>query len=89
MISNVLGSTEMRIDVGSPIDLAPRDTLVLASDGLSDNLLLSEIVELVRAGPLPDAARDLATSATHRMEEPREGKPSKPDDLTFLVFRLE
>ena len=34
MISNVIGSPEMRIEIGPAIQMAARDTLVLASDGL-------------------------------------------------------
>ena len=88
LVSNMLGSPEMRIDVGAPFKMRPRDTLVLASDGVSDNLLASEIVELVRKGPLERAAKGLATKARQRMIDPAPGKPSKPDDLTFLIFRL-
>ena len=88
VISNVIGSAEMRIDVGSPIELAPNDTLVLASDGLSDNLLTPEIVELVRKGPLEKASRAMARRAEKRMELADGNAPSKPDDLTFLIFRL-
>jgi serine/threonine protein phosphatase PrpC len=89
VISNVIGSSDMRIDVGTPQSLARRDTLVLASDGLSDNLHTGEIVERVRRGPLAKVARSLAEVAWSRMESGGEdGTPSKPDDLTFLVFRL-
>lgn len=88
VISNVLGSAEMRIDVGSPVELAPNDTLVLASDGLSDNLLTPEIVELVRKGPLEKAAMSMSQLAQQRMESTDGDTPSKPDDLTFLIFRL-
>jgi serine/threonine protein phosphatase PrpC len=88
VISNVIGSTDMRIEVGSAIKIAQRDTLVLASDGLSDNLHLYEIVECVRKGPLASVARELAIQVRERMESKREGKPSKPDDLTFVIFRL-
>ena len=78
----------MRIDVGSPYDLAPNDTLVLSTDGLSDNLHMAEIVECVRKEPLRKVARKLAGMATVRMDEKRPDVPSKPDDLTFLIFRL-
>ena len=77
----------MRIEVGSALKIAPRDTLVLASDGLSDNLHLPEIVECVRKGPLASVARALASQARKRMENAGEGEPSKPDDLTFVIFR--
>lgn len=88
VISNVIGSADMRIEVGSAIKIAPRDTLLLASDGLSDNLHIPEIVECVRKGPLAKAAGGLARQARERMEWEGEGEPSKPDDLTFAIFRL-
>jgi serine/threonine protein phosphatase PrpC len=74
--------------VGSAIALAPRDTLLLASDGLSDNLHMPEIVECVRKGPLVEVTRELARNARERMESGESGNPSKPDDLTFAIFRL-
>ncbi len=88
VISNVIGSADMRIEVGSAIKIAPRDTLVLASDGVSDNLHLPEIVECVRKGLLAAVARALASRVRKRMESKSEGEPSKPDDLTFVIFRL-
>jgi serine/threonine protein phosphatase PrpC len=87
VISNTVGSADLRIDVGLPVELARRDTLVLASDGLSDNLHTDEIVATVRKGPLRQAARRLAERALERMEGGQEGEPSKPDDLTFVIFR--
>ncbi len=88
VISNVIGSADMRIEVGSAVELAPRDTLILASDGLSDNLHMPEIVECVRKGPLDEISRNLAKHAQERMGEEGSGEPSKPDDLTFAIFRF-
>lgn len=88
MISNVIGSADMRIEVGSAVELAPRDTLLIASDGLSDNLHMQEIVECIRKGPLDKIAEDLASRALARMEGKVDGEPSKPDDMTFSLFRL-
>jgi serine/threonine protein phosphatase PrpC len=87
IVSNVVGAEDMRIEVGAPFEMSPRDTLVIASDGLSDNLHVEEIVELVRKGPLKRAVRDLASVARGRMTIPRAQSPSKPDDLTILAFR--
>jgi len=87
VVSNAIGSGELRIDVGLPLDLAARDTLLVASDGLSDNLHMAEIVATVRKGPLVSAARRLAEQALHRMRGAEQGGPSKPDDLTFVIFR--
>ena len=90
VVSNVIGTPDMRIEIGSAIRLAPRDTVLLASDGLMDNLHIEEIVELVRKGPIDELARGLADLARQRMVGPQEGtRPSKPDDLTFVAFRLQ
>lgn len=88
VISNVIGSTDMRIDVGSAFDLSPRDTLLVASDGLSDNLHTLEIVERIRKGPLKRVTEAIAAEARERMNRESTDAPSKPDDLTFLIFRL-
>jgi serine/threonine protein phosphatase PrpC len=89
LVSNMIGATDMRIEVGSPLQLARRDSLLLATDGLLDNLSSQEITELVRRGPLGDVSRRLVEAAGRRMKGPNGGHPSKPDDLTFIVFRLD
>jgi serine/threonine protein phosphatase PrpC len=88
MISNVIGTNNMRIEIGSPIRMAPRDRLVLASDGLLDNLFPHEIVEMVRIGPVSRAVVRLAGEALSRMVTESANVPSKPDDLTIIGFGL-
>ncbi len=88
LVSNLLGRSDMRIEIGSTLKLAPRDTVVLASDGLSDNLRLEEIIERVRKGSLKKAADRLASLGKSRMENADNGTPSKPDDMTFIAFRI-
>ena len=51
------------------------------------DVLHEKIVEYLRKGPLPDAARSLAEASHRRMNVEEEGQPSKPDDLTFVAFR--
>ncbi len=87
LVSNLLGGQDMRIELGATVSLSPRDTIVIASDGLSDNLHLDEIVELVRKGPLDRAVGKLGALGRSRMETPDEGAPSKPDDLTLIAVR--
>ena len=87
LVSNVIGSDQMRIEIGPTVKLALHDTVLLASDGLFDNLHVEEVVERIRKGPLAEAARRLAADASQRMRAAEPGQPSKPDDLTFLAFR--
>ena len=88
VVSNVVGSPQMHVEIGFPRPLARRDTVLVASDGIFDNFLPDEIVELIRKGPLLDAAAALDAEVSRRMACGREGQPSKPDDATFLLFRL-
>ena len=50
-------------------------------------LSLQDIRDGVRTRPLAVVARELAARSLERMQTPREGEPSKPDDLTFVLFR--
>jgi PPM family protein phosphatase len=87
LVSNVVGSDSMRIEIGARLKLAPRDTLILASDGLSDNLHTGEIVQRIRKGPLEASIIGLIDDVNERMRQPADGIPHKPDDLTMIAFR--
>ena len=87
LVSNFLGTNDMRIDVGATVKLNPRDTIIVASDGLMDNVHVEEIVECIRKGPLTDAVAGAVDLAGQRMHTVRDGQPSKPDDLSLILFR--
>ncbi len=87
LVSNVIGGASMRIEIGPVIPLRARDSLLLASDGLADNLQIGEIVERIRKGPMLPAARKMVADARQRMLGEKSGQPSKPDDLSFVLFR--
>lgn len=87
LVSNIIGTPEMRIEIGSMQKLAFRDTVLLGSDGLFDNLHLPEIIEHIRKGPIKAGVQRLVEESHQRMKAPREGYPSKPDDLTIVAFR--
>ena len=89
LVSNVIGIPEMRIEMGGSIELSPKDTVLLATDGLFDNLRTAEIVELLRKGPLEQALADLTAAAAKRMQSKEATRPGKPDDLTVVAFRLD
>jgi serine/threonine protein phosphatase PrpC len=87
VVSNVIGMPGMRIDIGPAIELAPKDTLVLASDGLPDNLYMDEIILRVKAGPLRRAGNILVQDCWERMQKSMQGQPSHPDDLSVILYR--
>jgi PPM family protein phosphatase len=88
VLFNVIGSSDMRVEVGPALQLAVRDTVLLASDGLFDNLYSDEIVDAIRTGPLIAAADRLVERVQARMKGSDESdKPCKPDDLTVVLYR--
>jgi len=87
LVSNFIGTADMRIDMGAGIRLNPRDTVLLASDGLTDNVHVHEITELVRKGPMTDAVNTMIALARRRMTVETIHQPSKPDDLSVILFR--
>ena len=87
VVSNVIGMPGMRIDIGPAIELASRDTLLLASDGLPDNLYVDEIVARVKAGPLKGVGDALVHDCRQRMQGSLQGRPSHPDDLSVILYR--
>lgn len=87
LVSNVIGTDGSHIDMGLPKKLDKQDTLIVGSDGLFDNLRQDEIVQLIRKGPLTKAATTLASLVAQRMATETASRPSKPDDLTFVIYR--
>ncbi len=87
LVSNFIGTTDMHIDMGIEVKLKPRDTVLLASDGLTDNVHVHEITEIIRKGSLSGAIESLSQLARRRMSVESRHQPSKPDDLSVILFR--
>lgn len=87
LISNFVGAPAMHIEVGPPVKLARRDTVLIASDGLTDNLHNDEIIDAIRRGSLHQVMERVIAAVRQRMVSPGDDQPSKPDDLTFMIFR--
>ena len=88
LVTNILGTANMRIEIGSMIRLSKFDTVLLATDGIFDNLSTQEVASYIRKGPLLAGVRELTTAARSRMANcsTRE-TPSKPDDATVIAYR--
>ncbi len=86
VVSNLVGTDSMHIEVGPTRQLAPRDTIIVGSDGLYDNLHLDEVIQHGRSGKLRRRIDAMAELATKRMIQDVDGQPGKPDDLSVLIF---
>lgn len=87
LVSNVIGTEGMHVSISSPVRLGRQDTVVLASDGLFDNLYTAEIVAGLRRGRLARSVDEVVALCQRRMAAPLPGEPSKSDDLTILAWR--
>lgn len=87
LISNIVGSAEMHIDIGPVQKISPRDRIIVASDGLWDNMYLDEINSTVRIVPLYRAAGVMYKTCRTRMSREGGRLPGHPDDLSFVVIR--
>lgn len=87
LVSNFLGTNDMRIDMGATTAMQSRDTVMVASDGLMDNVHVHEVVDIIRKGPLEKAIDTLVQLAMQRMNGNSASQPSKPDDLSVILFR--
>jgi len=86
-INNIIGMPNMWIEIGRPIQLADLDTVILASDGLWDNLYRDEVAGLAGHRSLMTAANGILRRATDRMKRESGSEFGKPDDLSFILYR--
>lgn len=87
LISNCVGSIEMHLDVGAPVPMAMRDTLLVASDGVVDNVHRSDLVDLIRVGPIGAAAEGVDGRVQRTMIEGDGDLEGHCDDATFVLYR--
>lgn len=92
LVGSGIGVDGMTMRVGPRLHLAAGHTVLLASDGLTDNLFEDELRELATRAPLTDAVAALADLARQRMAQPMDGPGGypigKPDDLAILALRI-
>ena len=86
LVSNVVGDARMRIEIGPALVLSQRDTVIIASDGLFDNLSIDEVVGGLRKGKLAQALTSVTDLAYQRMLGIKD-QPCKPDDLSVVAVR--
>ena len=82
LVSNYLGSKELRVEVSIELERKPRDRVLLMSDGISDNF------NLEKEFPLSDpqvTCSHLCQSATDFSLQDENGKP---DDMALIVLGL-
>ncbi|MCC7405115.1 MAG: protein phosphatase 2C domain-containing protein [Bdellovibrionales bacterium] len=85
IVLSALGIDPVRIEMSSQIPLGRRDQILLASDGLSDNVRPSEICGLLRTGSPSEKLAGLVKAARLQMGLEK----GKPDDLTLVLLVLD
>jgi serine/threonine protein phosphatase PrpC len=84
VVLNALGIEPFHVEISQELELKPEDMVLLASDGLTDNVLAGQISDDLRRGDLGEKVSRLSHAAHSQMSQ----KKGKPDDLTIVLFRL-
>lgn len=93
LVSNGLGVEGMSVHVSPRIPFANGDTLLVATDGVTDNARESEIATTLRSGSLAVSTEQLVRLCRDRMNRSLLVPPStrdaigKPDDLSLVTVR--
>lgn len=87
LVSNVMGEPDMHIQIGPAIELANFDTVLLASDGLFDNYLVEQMIEVIRKESLQEVMQQLVALCTPMLDPEGRKKLNKTDDVSFIVLR--
>lgn len=92
LVSNGVGVDGMQVQIGPRLVLGRRDTILLCTDGLTDNAFENEIVGTLRAGQLLGSATKLFDLCHDRIVAASRGEyeddqPGKSDDLTLMAIR--
>ena len=83
-ISNLVGESEMKIEIGPEVELNPNDSIFLSSDGIFDNFPPDEVIELVRKGGIAEISDTLMNLVNKKIYDKDE---SKKDDISFILFK--
>ena len=77
-----LGDEVLQISVTGPVEISPRDIVLLCSDGLTANLSFERISQIITNGPITDRVKMLKDLATKKMET----ELGHPDDISIFLF---
>ncbi len=88
-IYNNLGDSEPLGPEMSVVDIEPGDSFLACSDGVHDNLTVTEINDIMEANPDLKAAAEALKTAAYERSKDGNVKRSKADDITAIVVSLE
>ncbi len=89
IVNNIIGDQLMRIEIGPALDFHGYDTLLLASDGIWDNLLSEHIIDTIRIKSIAKVSQKLATAILERKNPLTDEPFVKDDDITFILCRRD
>lgn len=87
LVSNLLGDANMFIEIGPQIPFALHDTVLLATDGLFDNVESETLIEIIRKTALSNVMESLIELVKAKDDASAAPNLRKPDDVSFIVCR--
>lgn len=86
IVFNVVGMKDMRIEVGPEIELEKGDRVLIASDGVTDNLRNEHLGFIFKEKKLETAGHILGQEVLRKMEESQVTHLGGADDATFVIY---
>lgn len=87
-IYNLIGDGNLNVEISSPLSLLRRDTVLLASDGLYDNILLKDLVNYIRCKKTESVTRQLSECIKKQVNPVTGDALIKEDDVSFIIVRF-
>ena len=93
VVFNAVSGSKQGNTTMNTVDLAVGDRIVVASDGLFDNLSPQEVSELIRGKTIQEAILLLNMNAKEKMQNHEDykerGIEAKPDNISILIYDIE
>lgn len=86
IVDNVLGFKDCYVDTSSAQEISTYDTILLASDGIFDNFISSDLIALIFQGTMEEVCGNLTQIAkTKKYLDQKNLK--KNDDISFICLK--
>jgi serine/threonine protein phosphatase PrpC len=88
IITNMLGVYDMRIEIGPEVELSKRDHIVVASDGLTDNFSVTDLLQKTDDSSFHGLCKRLVDDILKHFDQDKKTEGHvKLDDTTFITIR--
>lgn len=87
IVSNILGTHDCYIDISNKTTIAQNDTVLLTTDGILDNYLTDELIQILAKASLEESCQKLTESSKNYFNIIKQKDFYKLDDISFICLK--